>query len=159
MTQLQLILALDWDWAIFYDPLYLTTEFIEDWIWVSKSIRNTFQPTAVRDRTSAVHPPNRKEERNLFCNMGEDQHFLAHIRAVAQTIRIECSSYTRIVTFAHILLTICAGLCRDDFVSQLLQYLFPSFISSVFLTNVMLLGHEWIIEGSTAELAELLWII
>ena len=82
-TQIQLILALDsGDWVIFCNALNLTVEVSKDWIWVSKSVRNIFQPTAVRDRTLAVHRPNRKEEMNLFCNTGEDYYFFAHIRAV-----------------------------------------------------------------------------
>jgi len=58
-TQIQLILALDsGDWVIFCNALNLTVEVSKDWIWVSKSVRNIFQPTAVRDRTLAVHRPN-----------------------------------------------------------------------------------------------------
>lgn len=62
MTQIQVVLALDiGDWAVSYDPLNPTAELSEGWIWVSQSVTSIFQSTAVRDRTSAVHRPNRKE--------------------------------------------------------------------------------------------------
>lgn len=46
MTQIQVVLALDLgDWTVFYNPLNLTAELSEGWIWVSQSVTSIFQST------------------------------------------------------------------------------------------------------------------